>query len=71
MPENEGGTQTFRFTHAVTPVDPLTTRHIWRVSRNFAPGEAATAAFRPIFESYYRRVQEILQTMQQVIDIDG
>jgi phenylpropionate dioxygenase-like ring-hydroxylating dioxygenase large terminal subunit len=71
IPEKDGGTQTFRFTHAVTPVDTRTTRHIWRVSRNFAPGEAATAAFRPIFESYYRRVQEILQTMQQVIDTDG
>lgn len=71
LPESEGGTQTFRFTHAVTPVDPRTTRHIWRVSRNFAPGEAATEAFRPIFESYYRRVQEILQTIQQVIDVDG
>jgi phenylpropionate dioxygenase-like ring-hydroxylating dioxygenase large terminal subunit len=71
IPESDGGTQTFRFTHAVTPVDPGTTRHIWRVSRNFAPGEAVTAAFRPIFESYYRRVQEILQTMQQVIDTDG
>jgi vanillate O-demethylase monooxygenase subunit len=52
-------------------VDTRTTRHIWRVSRNFAPGEAATAAFLPIFESYYRRVQEILQTMQRVIDTDG
>jgi vanillate O-demethylase monooxygenase subunit len=71
MPENDGGTQTFRFTHAVTPVDARTTRHIWRVSRNFAPGEAATEAFLPIFESYYRRVQEILQTMQRVIDTDG
>jgi phenylpropionate dioxygenase-like ring-hydroxylating dioxygenase large terminal subunit len=71
VPENDDGTQTFRFTHAVTPVGARTTRHIWRVSRNFAPGEAATAAFRPIFENYYRRVQEILQTMQQVIDTDG
>jgi phenylpropionate dioxygenase-like ring-hydroxylating dioxygenase large terminal subunit len=71
LPESEGGTQTFLFTHAITPVDPGTTRHIWRVSRNFAPGEAATAAFQPIFEGYYRRVQEILQTMQRVIDTDG
>jgi phenylpropionate dioxygenase-like ring-hydroxylating dioxygenase large terminal subunit len=71
IPETEGGTQTFRFTHAVTPVDSRTTRHIWRVSRNFAPGDAATAAFLPIFEHYYRRVRDILQTMQQVIDTDG
>jgi vanillate O-demethylase monooxygenase subunit len=41
------------------------------VSRNFAPGEEATTAIRPIFEGYYRRVQDILQTMQQVIDTDG
>ncbi|GAS88462.1 Rieske 2Fe-2S domain-containing protein [Mycolicibacterium brisbanense] len=71
LPESEGGPQTFRFTHAITPVDAGTTRHIWRVSRNFAPGEAATEAMRPIFEGYYRRVQEILQTMQEVIDTDG
>jgi phenylpropionate dioxygenase-like ring-hydroxylating dioxygenase large terminal subunit len=71
LPDSVGGTQTFRFTHAVTPVDPHTTRHIWRVSRNFAPGAEATAAIRPVFESYYRRMQDILQTMQRVIDTDG
>lgn len=71
IPESEGGTQTFRFTHAVTPVSPHTTRHIWRVSRNFAHDAATTAAFLPIFEGYYRRVRDILQTMQQVIDVDG
>lgn len=71
LTESEGGTQTFLFTHAITPVDAATTRHIWRVSRNFAADEAATEAMRPIFEGYYRRVQEILQTMQHVIDTDG
>jgi vanillate O-demethylase monooxygenase subunit len=71
LPDSVGGTQTFRFTHAVTPVNSRTTRHIWRVSRNFSPGAEVTAAIRPIFESYYRRVQDILQTMQQVIDSDG
>lgn len=65
------GTQSFRFTHAVTPVDDRTTRHIWRVSRNFALGDEVTAQFRPIFESYYRRVREILETMQAVVDRDG
>lgn len=65
------GTQTFRFTHAITPVDARHTRHLWRVSRNFAPGEHATATMRPMFESYYRKVREILETMQQVIDRDG
>jgi len=71
LPEELGGAQTFRFTHAVTPVDARSTRHIWRVSRDFAPDERATEAFRPIFETYYRRVQEILETQQRVIDTDG
>lgn len=65
------GTQSFRFTHAVTPVDDRTTRHIWRVSRNFALGAEVTAQFQPIFEAYYLRVREILETMQDVIDRDG
>lgn len=71
VPEEEGGPQSFRFTHAVTPVDARSTRHIWRVSRNFARGAEATEAFRPIFEAYYLRVREILETMQQVVDHDG
>jgi len=71
VPDEEGGTQTFRFTHAVTPVDARSTRHLWRVSRNFAPGDEATDVLRPIFESYYLKVREILETMQQVIDRDG
>lgn len=65
------GTQSFRFTHAVTPVDDRTTRHLWRVSRNFALGDDVTARFRPIFEAYYLRVREILETMQAVVDRDG
>jgi vanillate O-demethylase monooxygenase subunit len=71
LPAEEGGTQTFRFTHAVTPVDERHTRHLWRVSRNFAPGAEASEMLRPIFESYYLKVREILETMQQVIDRDG
>ncbi|MFT4008668.1 MAG: Rieske 2Fe-2S domain-containing protein [Nocardioidaceae bacterium] len=63
--------QSFRFTHAVTPVDERTTRHFWRVSRNFAPEEAVTDAFKQVFDAYYRRVREILETMQVVIDRDG
>jgi vanillate O-demethylase monooxygenase subunit len=62
---------TFRFTHAVTPVSPSQTRHVWRVSRNFAPGEAISERLQPIFTAYYHRVQEILQTMQRVIEVDG
>lgn len=63
--------RTFRFTHAVTPVAPGRTRHIWRVSRNFAPGAEISAALAPTFATYYRRVQQILETMQRVIDVDG
>ncbi|SDK66457.1 vanillate O-demethylase monooxygenase subunit [Nocardioides sp. YR527] len=71
VPEEQGGPQTFWFTHAVTPVDGGTTRHIWRVSRNFASAPEVTDMIRPIFESYYLKVREILETMQRVIDRDG
>ncbi len=71
LPPEEGGPQVFRFTHAITPVDDRHTRHFWRVSRNFAPGAQASEVLRPIFESYYLKVREILETMQQVIDRDG
>ncbi|MBJ7337982.1 Rieske 2Fe-2S domain-containing protein [Mycolicibacterium sp.] len=63
--------RTFRFTHAVTPVSSSRTRHVWRVSRNFAPNAEVSARLLPIFTAYYRRVQQILETMQHVIDVDG
>lgn len=66
-----GESWTFRFSHAVTPVDATTTRHVWRVSRNFAPGDAVSTELLPLFTDYYRRVQEILETMQQVLLEDG
>lgn len=62
---------TFRFTHAVTPVDADTTRHVWRVSRNFAPGAETSAQLLPLFRDYYRRVKDILETMQRVLTVDG
>jgi len=62
---------TFRFTHAVTPVDRTSTRHVWRVSRNFAPGAEVSASLHPLFTDYYRRVQSILETMQRVLTADG
>jgi hypothetical protein len=68
---NERRTHTFRFTHAVTPISPGRTRHAWRVSRNFALGEQAGKLLLPIFTDYYRRVQGILETMQDVLDADG
>jgi hypothetical protein len=41
------------------------------VSRNFAFGEQAGRVLLPIFTDYYRRVQRILETMQDVLDADG
>src|SRR4030095_843288 len=62
---------TFRFTHAVTPISSGRTRHAWRLSQNFALGEQAERVLLPIFTDYYRRVQRILETMQDVLDADG
>ena len=41
------------------------------MSRNFALGEQAGKVLLPIFTDYYRRVQRILETMQEVLDADG
>lgn len=67
---------TFTFTHLITPVDRYSTRHIWRVSRNFALDEQerrgnASQQLAPRFGDYYRAVQLILETMQQVLSADG
>lgn len=61
----------FVFTHALTPVDETTTRHVWRVSRNFAPEPAATGTLAPLFERYYRKVRAALETMQHIVSEDG
>ena len=65
------GRHGFVFTHALTPVDETSTRHVWRVSRNFAPSAAAEGTLAPLFTGYYRRVQAMLETMQRVVDEDG
>lgn len=65
------GKHSFVFTHALTPVDERTTRHVWRVSRNFAPSTAAEGTLAPIFGRYYARVRAVLETMQGVVDRDG
>jgi phenylpropionate dioxygenase-like ring-hydroxylating dioxygenase large terminal subunit len=67
----EDAPRTFRFTHALTPVDARTTHHSWRVSRNFASDDETTAALQPLFASYYATVQRILETVQAVVDTDG
>ncbi|HEU5265142.1 MAG TPA: aromatic ring-hydroxylating dioxygenase subunit alpha [Jatrophihabitans sp.] len=65
------GEHTFVFTHALTPVDERTTRHIWRVSRNFASSTAADGTLVPLLGGYYRRTRAMLEQMQDVIDEDG
>jgi vanillate O-demethylase monooxygenase subunit len=68
---NDGSSATFRFTHAVTPVTETSTRHGWRVSRNFAIGEDTSVQIAPLFTDYYERVRSILETMQGVLSLDG
>lgn len=73
-PDAAGGepeTRSFRFTHAITPVDDRLTRHLWRVSRDFALDPATSDTLLPLFDRYYRRVQQILETIQSVVDRDG
>jgi vanillate O-demethylase monooxygenase subunit len=65
------GTATFRFTHAVTPVDASHTRHIWRVSRQLRDWRGGVGEPDPLFTDYYDRVRRILETMQKVITLDG
>ena len=66
-----GEMATFRFTHAVTPVDLTSTRHVWRVSRNFATDDETSARLTRLFTEYYRQVRGILETMQRVLCVDG
>lgn len=65
------GRHIFVFSHALTPVSASRTRHAWRVSRNFSPSAAADGTLRPLFESYYGRVGEVLEQMQQILDSEG
>lgn len=61
----------FRFTHAVTPVSATSTRHVWRVSRDVAPGAEVSGSLLPRFTDYYLAVRRILETMQGVLSLDG
>jgi vanillate O-demethylase monooxygenase subunit len=69
--DTDAGRHSFVFTHALTPVDETSTRHVWRVSRNFADSAAATGTLTPLFTDYYLRVREVLETMQQIVTEDG
>lgn len=70
-PNGQAKEFSFIFTHALTPIDETSTRHVWRVSRNFADSAAATGTLQPIFRGYYEKVREAMQTMQAMIDSDG
>lgn len=67
----DGGAARWVFTHALTPTGESTTRHVWRVSRDFAPGPAADGTLVPQFTRYYTRVRRELETMQRMLDEDG
>jgi len=61
-----------RFTQLVTPVDDRVSRLLWRVSRDFSVGDSATTArLAEMFLPYYATLAAALETMQQVIDLDG
>lgn len=65
------GVHSFVFSHALTPVDDTTTRHVWRVSRNFGLHPATEGTLVPLFRNYYNLVRDALETMQRVLDTDG
>lgn len=67
----EGRSAGFIFTHALTPVTETTTQHVWRVSRDFAPGAAGDGTIAPLMTRYYATVRQILEKMQRLIDADG
>ncbi|MEZ5117084.1 MAG: aromatic ring-hydroxylating dioxygenase subunit alpha [Candidatus Nanopelagicales bacterium] len=61
-----------RFTQLVTPLDERRSRVLWRVSRDFAVGDAsATDRLTAMFGSYYDRVMAAMETAQRVLDTDG
>ncbi len=66
-----GDRHAFVFTHALSPINSTSTRHLWRVSRNFTAGAAAQGTLAPMFERYYGRVAAALELMQEVLDTDG
>ncbi len=60
------------FTHAVTPITADRTRLHWWISRqaNLDDG-SVTEGLQAMFDEYYRRVADVAETMQSVIDADG
>ena len=61
-----------RFTHLVTPVHEGRSHLHWRVSRDFAVGDAAAdARMLDMFADYYARVLEAMTVAQAVLGTDG
>ena len=70
--QSETAAARLRFTHLVTPVDVGRSRLHWRVSRDFAVGDAnASALLQSMFAAYYARVISAMETAQGVLDLDG
>ena len=67
----DGAAARWLFTHALTPVSATSTRHVWRISRDFSPGPAVDGTLIPIFTRYYSRVRDLLEGMQGILDADG
>jgi phenylpropionate dioxygenase-like ring-hydroxylating dioxygenase large terminal subunit len=68
----EGQPRTLRFTQAVTPVGPSTSRLFWRVTRDFAADSAGvTQTLQAGFSQYYQTLGDVLATVQSTINADG
>ncbi len=67
----DGGSASFVFTHALTPTSATTTRHVWRVSRNFAIGAPGDGTTTTLMHRYYTRMRALLERMQALVDTDG
>ena len=68
----EGRPRTLRFTQAVTPVGPGTSRLFWRVTRDFEAGSAdVTQALQTGFGQYYQTLASVLARVQSTINADG
>lgn len=68
----DGSRARLRFTQLVTPVEAGRSRVLWRVSRDFAVGDAAAGTrVAGLFEEYYGRVFTAMETVQAILDRDG
>jgi phenylpropionate dioxygenase-like ring-hydroxylating dioxygenase large terminal subunit len=64
--------RTLRFTQAVTPVGPGTSRLFWRVTRDFEVDSADVArVLQTGFSQYYKTIASVVATVQSTINADG